>query len=127
MAETRTITTLGGAEVTVVLGAPVAGRRRRDAHSDLSADAARTQRNNDSIRRGVHPATGRALLDPLPTVREACGGCAHHHAYERYSSRKKTFHKCDVHRLGQSHSAASDIRVSWPACALFEPLVEGGS
>lgn len=125
MGEVRTITTLGGAEVTVELGAPVAGRRRRSTYSDLSPDAARTKRNNDLIKAGIHPATKRRLLHQLPRVDEACGGCAHHHAYERYSSGKRTFHKCDLHHLGQSHSAASDIRVSWPACALFQPIAEG--
>jgi len=29
-------------------------------------------------------------------------------------------HKCDQHRLGESHSAASDVRVGWPACVRFE-------
>ena len=24
------------------------------------------------------------------------------------------------HRLGESHSSASDIRASWPACVLWE-------
>lgn len=87
---------------------------------ELAPGLSRTQRktaeNAAWLARGVHPAT-RADLRPDGGT---CGGCAHHHAYQdgRYD---RTYHKCDRHRLGESHSDASDIRVGWPACALYEP------
>ena len=70
-----------------------------------------TIRNNAAIAAGRHPATGRALLDG-----ETCGTCAYHHNY-RWDTR--SYHKCEQHRLGESRSEASDIRVSWPACVLW--------
>lgn len=80
----------------------------------LSATRRLTARNNDQLARGIHPATLRRVI----TTGETCGGCDHHHAYDWHNG---YYHKCDVHRLGESHSAASDIRVSWPACELFFP------
>lgn len=118
MAETRTYTTLGGREVAVVLGPPTA-RQRRALDADaalLSADMRRTMRNHELLERGVHPATGRLLLAQLPDVNDTCGNCTHHKVHHRGN---KVVHKCTEHRLGESFSAASDIRVSWPACALF--------
>ena len=124
MAETRTYTTLGGREVAVVLGPPTARQRRApDGDADLlSADVRRTMRNHELLERGVHPATGRLLLAQLPDVNDTCGRCTHHNVHRRGN---KVVHKCTEHRLGESFSAASDIRVSWPACALFEAIVEG--
>ena len=45
-----------------------------------------------------------------------CADCAHHVTH----ARNRAWHKCDAHRLGQSASAHSDIRVSWPACTQWE-------
>lgn len=75
----------------------------------LSVDRRRTIKNAAILADGRHPATGLHLADNG----ETCGTCAHHHAYDYHN---RGYHKCDVHRLGESHSAASDIRVSWPAC-----------
>jgi len=79
----------------------------------LSAGQKLTKRNNDLIARGKHPAT----LLPLLGSADTCGDCAHHHHYQY---RAGAHHKCDQHRLGESHSAASDVRVGWPACVRFE-------
>lgn len=78
-----------------------------------TADRRRTATNNLLIERGIHPATHRALL-----AGHRCGTCSHH---QTAGNGSKTFHKCELHRLGTSHSAASDIRVSWPACDLYQP------
>ena len=76
-----------------------------------SAGQRLTIRNKAAIAAGWHPATGRALL-----AVETCGTCAYHHYYRWHT---RSYHKCDQHRLGESHSEASDIRVSWPACVLW--------
>lgn len=83
-------------------------------HKDLSADARRTARQRDLLAAGVHPATGRPLLAGSEAT---CASCVHATAVHRGNTRAW---KCEVHRLGMSHSAASDIRVSWPACELYE-------
>lgn len=80
---------------------------------ELSAGQKLTKRNNELIARGKHPAT----LLPLLGSDDTCGGCVHHHHYQY---RAGAHHKCDLHRLGESHSAASDVRVGWPACVQFE-------
>lgn len=82
----------------------------------LSATRRLTARNEALLARGYHPATGRPLLDNDSLC---CGNCAHHHAY-RHNTR--IYHKCDQHRLGESNSAASDVRTGWPACTLHRPL-----
>jgi hypothetical protein len=81
----------------------------------LSADARRTANNNALLARGIHPATHQTL-HPDPTL--SCAGCTHHNTVRL----GKTYHKCERHRLGQSNSGASDIRVGWPACAYYKPV-----
>ena len=76
----------------------------------LSAGQRLTIRNNQTLARGIHPAT----LRPLAGNGETCATCTRHTAIEIRPGR--VFHKCELHRLGMRHSAASDIRVSWPAC-----------
>lgn len=83
----------------------------------LSLARRRTLANNGMLDRGIHPATGR----PLKGGDQTCGDCFHHKA----RTHNRSWHKCELHRLGLSGSEASDIRVSWPACALFDP--SGGS
>jgi hypothetical protein len=78
-----------------------------------SADRRRTIRNQGLIARGVHPATGEPLLDPGWGLH--CGDCAH---AVHLRAGNRAFWKCEWHRLGLSASAASDIRVGWPACTL---------
>lgn len=82
----------------------------------LSADRRRTLANANLLASGVHPATRRPLAGE-----GTCGTCAH---AGRWSNGNRAWWKCDLHRLGVSHSAASDIRVSWPACVLWEPREE---
>ena len=82
----------------------------------LSATQRRTLRQRDSLARGVHPATGRRLL--VEPADMTCGDCAHMVRI----TRNRTWLKCEHHRLGLSHSEASDIRKSWPACELFAPV-----
>lgn len=80
----------------------------------ISDGVALTRRNEAKLARGVHPATLRALLEPRgPT----CGTCVHHEVVNV----GRAYHKCARHRLGMTASAASDIRLKWPACALYEP------
>lgn len=83
----------------------------------LSPGAKRNAKNRALLAVGIHPATRRPLYQG--TGVEQCGNCVHHHAYANYRP-GKTFHKCDRHRLGESHSEASDIRVGWPGCELWE-------
>ncbi len=78
----------------------------------LSADRRRTIKQREMLAKRRHPATGLELIES-----HTCGECAHHHAYG-YGNH--VWHKCERHRLGESHSAASDIRVGWPACTSFE-------
>lgn len=115
MSEPRTYVTRGGEvrEVPVVLPKS----RNRDPLSGGASDTRRLKLRNDAdLAKGVHPAT-RVALHPDQSKR--CGDCAHHQSHDWYGSRKKIYHKCDIHRLGMSHGAASDIRVSWPACTAF--------
>lgn len=86
------------------------GLRKVD-RSGLSAGQRLTLRNNEMLTAGRHPATGRSL-----DADHTCGECVHH----KTRSHDRTWHKCELHRLGMSHSASSDIRVGWPACSAFE-------
>jgi hypothetical protein len=76
----------------------------------LSADRRRTLRQQATLAAGHHPATGVLLAGNG----ETCRTCAHA-VGRRYA---KTYWKCD--RVRDSHCAATDIRLSWPACALWE-------
>jgi hypothetical protein len=78
-----------------------------------SVDARRTRLNKLMLSQGRHPPTRLGLLDPGWGF--TCGGCAH--------ARHGDFWKCDIHRLGLSRSASSDIRKSWPACTAYR--IEG--
>lgn len=72
-----------------------------------------TARNRALLEAGIHPATRYPLAEGDST----CGDCRWHDAFRHHSG---IDHKCSRHRLGESHSSASDIRVSWPACLLWE-------
>lgn len=77
----------------------------------LSADRRRTAKQKAQLEAGVHPATRRPLLGDREST---CGDCEHHTALKHHDKR-------DLHYLGGwTRSASSDIRVSWPACDLFE-------
>ncbi len=95
---------------------PLLRPKNRRVRDGLSSDAARTKRQREQLAAGVHPATGMRLLaadQPPPT----CGACAN---AVRVEAGNRRVWKCRRHDLGMSHSAASDIRVSWPACTLYE-------
>lgn len=76
----------------------------------LSRARALTAKHRASIERGVHPATAR----PLRGDAETCGSCAFL-STRRYAN---TYHKCA--RAKMTASPNTDIRLSWPACDLWE-------
>ncbi len=78
-----------------------------------SAGRRLTIRNANSFARGIHPATGQRLAGNG----ETCATCTHHLHLDWHN---RSFHKCAKHRLGLTHSSASDIRTGWAACALWE-------
>lgn len=77
----------------------------------LSTTQRLTLRRQRAIALGKHPANGL----PIDTS-HTCGQCAH---LDRIRWRSRTYLKCPNNRLGESHSEASDMRASWPACPLF--------
>ena len=68
-------------------------------------------RQNLNVARGLHPMGMR-----LGNLHEfaSCGNCRHH-VSRSYS---RTYHKCSKTR--QSGGPATDIRLKWPACELWE-------
>lgn len=81
---------------------------------DASPTVRRTARRRLILEAGIHPATGARLFPAV--FGHTCGGCIHA-VKVRHGNR--TYWKCNESRLGLSHSAASDIRTSWPACEMF--------
>lgn len=77
----------------------------------LSTTQRLTLRRQRAIALGKHPANGL----PIDTS-HTCGQCAH---LNRIHWRSRHFLKCPYNRLGESHSEASDMRASWPACPHF--------
>ena len=77
-----------------------------------SADRRRTIRNNETIAKGRHPATGRKLLHVEWGF--SCKNCAHHYSYK---PGKKTYHKCAL--VPHTGGPRTDIRVGWPACTAY--------
>lgn len=80
---------------------------------DASPTVRRTARRRIMLEAGLNPATARPLL---PTeLGRTCGDCVH---AERFELDTRAYWKCTgpASRLGASHSAASDIRIGWPAC-----------
>ena len=75
----------------------------------LSADRRRTIRHREALDRGVHPVSGRPLRGS-----GICGDCVNH---EVNGGAQRPYHKC---RLNNTSGAATDIRVSWPACNAYE-------
>lgn len=74
--------------------------------------AALTARNNAAIARGRHPFGA-----PLANNGRTCGDCAF--AFARGTSRHR-YWKCS--RTPATHSATTDLRLSWPACTSFEEV-----
>lgn len=78
-----------------------------------------TARNRVAIANGRHPATRKKLLrivDP-PQRAMCCGDCAH---ADYRPGGTRWFWKCRLHPQGMTHGPATDIRISWPACELFD-------
>jgi len=71
-----------------------------------------TLRHEALLARGVHPLNQLALAANGYT----CGDCVHAFNTEGYT--RKCYWKCDLRPV--NHSAASDLRLSWPACVGFE-------
>ena len=74
-----------------------------------SPDVRRRLRNEAELARGRHPVSGK----PLRPEGGTCNTCTHH-VESRYA---KTYHKCDLNMTG---GPGTDIRVSWPACTLYQ-------
>lgn len=81
----------------------------------VSAGVRRTMRQQALLRAGLNPATEERQLDGGATT---CRSCCHAEKHQPTRS-PRSYWKCRNHRLGLSSSDASDIRVSWPACALY--------
>jgi hypothetical protein len=102
-----------GAEVSDALFNPGPARA---APEKLSADRRRTLRNQQMLFRGIHPVTRVGLLRAVGGF--TCGDCEHH---VQVGGHAKTYHKC---LRNKTSGAATDIRVSWPACIRFETVKE---
>jgi hypothetical protein len=76
----------------------------------MSAGMARTRRNNDLIARGVHPITRLELRAEGGT----CATCAYA-VKEDHGARH--YWKCWA--VPVTHGAATDLRISWPACTRY--------
>jgi hypothetical protein len=72
----------------------------------------------EAIDAGWHPATGHPLLRG-DGAGLTCGQC-------RLRVFKGRYPKCELHRLGASHSESSDVRAWWPACIKFQRGRAGG-
>lgn len=84
----------------------------------LSADRRRTLRRRQELAEGTHPTTKRPLLDKAWGFK--CGDCDHHFTF----STNRNFEKCEKAAGGLTHGPASDVRLSWPACTLYQTSAE---
>lgn len=69
-----------------------------------------------AIENDRHPANGLPI-DKAHT----CGDCGN---LNRYHYHNRIYTKCPKHRLGESHSEASDIRCGWPACPHWTAITD---
>lgn len=76
----------------------------------LGEDAARTARRRSLLAAGIHPTSRRKLLGG----NEVCGTCAHCVA----NRMNRTYWKCA--KVFVTNGPATDVRLSWPACDLWE-------
>lgn len=79
-----------------------------------------TRRAQERIVLGVHPLAGRKLADNG----ETCGSCG---LAVRLDYHSRAYWKCEAenHRY-VTHSEATDIRLYWPACRLWQPSPDTG-
>lgn len=89
-----------------------------DKAPGASYTARLTARRRALLDAGVHPTSGRPLLDPADGA--TCGGCAHHVLNDYHAH---GYHKCARAAGGLTNGPASDVRVGWPACVLYDPGV----
>jgi hypothetical protein len=73
-------------------------------------------RHAESLRRRVHPMTHQ----PLRPEGGKCGDCRH---LVRRGMVAGTYYKCTLHPRNTG-GPATDCRVRWPACVLFEAREE---
>lgn len=80
---------------------------------DASPTVRRSVTRVATLMAGLNPATARPLLPAV--FGRTCGDCVH---AEHVQHGARAYWKCTgpASRLGASHSAASDIRIGWPAC-----------
>ncbi len=76
----------------------------------ISRGRALTMVREALIAAGYHPLVRLPLLEDPPG--ETCGSCAH------LLGSPRTYRKCAKHR--QTRAAETDVRISWPACPLWE-------
>lgn len=86
-----------------------------DPEAGLSATQKLTLRRRRMLERGVHPATHLPLRDSPDLPGACCGMCIHARQIDHH---RRTYWKCDT--VPMTNGAATDIRVSWPACTRFE-------
>jgi hypothetical protein len=79
--------------------------------ADLSAGQRRTLRNKLRLAEGIHPVSGRPLLDAEWGFH--CKTCAHLFLHEPGNTR---FWKCGLNVTG---GPGTDVRVGWPACTRY--------
>lgn len=78
-----------------------------------------TIRRREMLAKGIHPTSRRPLLAPgHPNHGTTCGHCVH--AFRHMAA--KGYWKCEKAAGGLTHGPASDVRVSWPACELWDPI-----
>lgn len=87
-----------------------AGMLPRPGGRKISRGQALTLERTALIEAGYHPLVRLPLLTDPPG--ETCGTCAH------LLGSPGTYRKCARHR--QTHAAETDVRISWPACRLWE-------
>lgn len=78
----------------------------------LSAGQRRTRRQRGLLAQGIHPATRKPLLGGEATCLTCVHRITHHHA-------SRCYFKCVL--AGVTSGAATDIRLSWPACTYYQP------
>lgn len=77
----------------------------------MNADRKRKLLNDAKLDEGIHPATGLPLL---PDRDKRCKDCVY---LFRVRSR---YYKCEKSHV--TNGAATDVRVSWPACKLYKEI-----
>lgn len=88
---------------------------------NLSYGEQLTLRKRRQLERGRNPGSGLELLEPQGPA-TTCGSCFHAIAT---GSRSHHYWKCEL--VPRSHGAATDIRLSWPACVAWTATDDGKS